>query len=246
MAADPGEIAAIVLAAGAGARMGGNKARLLVPGPGGGDEPLAHAHARRMHEAGAGDVLLVTRADVAPSFDGPPEGAEPALRVVVSRAEDAAGSLALGVGAWRSGLARGARDAILIVTPVDAWPAELATIAALIAAVRAGAEAATPRMARGARAGRGGHPVVVRASLFDDVVGRGERAPAAPFAPLNERLAALGERRVRVDVDDAAILTDLDTPEDLAAVLRPDRPAVPEARAPAPRFWAGRIARALA
>jgi molybdenum cofactor cytidylyltransferase len=196
---------AILLGAGAGARMGGSKALLVIDGA-----PLALLHARRMRDAGARDVVLVTRADVAPLF-----AENEAMRVVVTGAPDPAGSLAVGLGAVSL-----TGDEVLLVTPVDACPPRVTTIRALLDALGAGGasgegrvDAATPR-----HAGRGGHPVAIRASALRDF--------AASPAPLRDRLEALGPRRVRVDVDDAAVTTDLDTPDDLLRITG----------AP-PRFW---------
>ena len=142
-------LSAIVLAAGAGQRMGGPKAILVVSG-----EPLARVHARRLREAGCGGVVIVTRAELATRFVRD-------ASVAVSGAPDPAGSLAIGLRA----LAPSPQD-LVVITPVDAWPARVETIAQLVRAVRQGAEAATPL-----REGRGGHPVVVRARVLD---------PAAP------------------------------------------------------------------
>jgi molybdenum cofactor cytidylyltransferase len=177
----------VVLAAGAGERMGGPKALLVVEG-----ELLGRLHARRLREAGCVEVVFVTRAELVERF------ANDAV-VVVSRAPDPAGSLAVGLGA----LAAHGGD-VLVITPVDAWPARVETIARLVDAVRTGAEAATPRFA-----GRGGHPVVLRASALSTY--------AASPRPLRDVLAALGDGRVRVEVDDPAVATDLDTPADLMA-----------------------------
>lgn len=171
----------IILAAGAGERMGGPKAMLLVQG-----EPLARIHARRLKEAGCEDVVLVTRPELTAFFVR--EGI-----AVASRAADPAGSLAVGLGAMPD--AEGA----LVVTPVDAWPVRTSTIACLAAALAAGADAATPRFGD-----RGGHPVVLRASVL--------RGFAAAPRPLRDLLAGFGARRVRVDVDDPAVATDLDSP----------------------------------
>ncbi len=175
----------IVLAAGAGERMGGPKAILLVGG-----EPLARAHARRLREGGCEEIVIVTRAELAERFAG--DGV-----AVASSAPDPAGSLAIGLGA----LAGGDED-VVVVTPVDAWPARAETIRALVDAVRAGAEAATPRYA-----GKGGHPVAIRVRAL----GAFREGPR----PLREVLASLGGARVRVEVEDAGIAKDLDTPEDV-------------------------------
>jgi molybdenum cofactor cytidylyltransferase len=184
----PPTLAGIVLAAGAGERMGGPKALLLVEG-----EPLARLHARRLREARCAKVVIVTRGELVERF---------ALdaTVAASAAPDPAGSLAVGLAALGA-----APDDVLVITPVDAYPVGVETIARLVETVGAGAEAATPRSG-----GRGGHPVVIRAralATFRD-------APR----PLRDVLSALGDTRARVDVDDPSVATDLDTPEDVLAI----------------------------
>jgi hypothetical protein len=77
----------------------------------------------------------------------------------------------------------------------------------------------------------------MRARVLDDLRGSAPRDSGGPV-PLNARLAALGDRRVRVDVDDPAIRTDLDTPanlEDLADRAS-GQPLGLDGLAPA-RFW---------
>lgn len=173
----------VVLAAGAGRRMGGPKARLVAFGA-----PLLEAHVRRLEQAGCRDVVVAVR-----------EGDERlAPHTVVSSAPDPAGSLRVALAA-----ARGGEHELVVVTPVDALPARVHTIRALVRAARAPALAATPTFRR-----RGGHPVVVtRCALtaLDD--GRS----------LRDLLRALGERRVRVEVADAAVAVDLDEPADVLA-----------------------------
>lgn len=165
--------------------MGGRKARLLVGGV-----PLAALHRRRLFEAGATSVAVVLRPE---DFD---LDVGAALRVA-STEPDQAGSLARGL----DGLEPAQGDAMVVV-PVDTLPAKLQTIRTLVLALDRGVDAVVPTFG-----GRGGHPVVVRASV----------ALAARGRPLREVLAALGERRTYVPVDDPAVTTDLDTPE---AVLR--------------------------
>ncbi len=181
-------LAGIVLAAGAGERMGGPKALLLVQG-----EPLARLHARRLREAGCAKVVIVTRGEIVERF---------ALdaTVAASAAPDPAGSLAVGLKALGA-----APDDVLVITPVDAFPVCVETIARLVETVGGGAEAATPRSG-----GKGGHPVVIRARAL----GTFHDAPH----PLREVLSALGNARIRVEVDDPSVATDLDTPEDVLAV----------------------------
>ncbi len=171
--------------------MGGPKALLLVAG-----EPLARLHARRLQEVARATVVIVTRAELAARFAGD-------AIVVASSAPDPAGSLAVGLGALAAEPFH--PDDLLIITPVDALPVRAETLAALLSAVVAGAEAATPRYRE-----RGGHPVVIRA--------RALAGYALAPRPLRDVLAELGERRVRVEVEDPSVATDLDTPEDVRAV----------------------------
>jgi molybdenum cofactor cytidylyltransferase len=176
----------IVLAAGAGERMGGPKALLVVEG-----EPLARLHAQRLRAAGCEPIVLVTRSEIADRF-----AADAAI--AISSAPDPAGSLAIGLRL----ISPLAPDDVLVITPVDAWPVRRETIARLVEAVRAGAEAATPRYE-----GRGGHPVVVR--------GHALAGYAKTPLPLREVLAALEGARSWVAVDDPAVAVDLDTPADV-------------------------------
>jgi CTP:molybdopterin cytidylyltransferase MocA len=166
----------IVLAAGAGGRMGGPKARLIVNG-----DMLASLHVRRLREAGCDEVVVVLKEPLA--IDA---------TIAISSAPDPAGSLAVGLSA--------ASGDPVIVTPVDVMPARVETIRALVLALGDSIDAATP-VFRGAN----GHPVVIR------------RAAIAIGKPLRDVLAALGDRRTKIDVGDAAVATDLDTPEDVVA-----------------------------
>lgn len=183
----------IVLAAGLGERMGGRKARLLVPSAGA-EEPLAAAHARRLFEAGATRVVVVLR---------PEDAALPIGSAIAttSTEPDQAGSLARGLDA----LAPSPED-VVVVTPVDALPAKVVTVRAIVGAFdeRGAIDAIVPTFG-----GRGGHPVAARASVL--LASRGR--------PLRDALSALGDRRARLAVDDPAVTTDLDTPEMLKAVL---------------------------
>ena len=173
----------VVLAAGLGARMGGRKARLVV-----GAEHLLSAHVRRFRVAGCEDVISVVR-----------EGDEGlATHVVVSSAADPSGSLQLALAA-----VSGAAD-FVVITPVDAMPARLSTIRALVDACGTpNTDAATP-----SHRGRGGHPIVVRRAALDAL----ER-----HVSLRHLLDALGTRRRRIEVDDNAVITDLDAPDDVVA-----------------------------
>ncbi len=183
-------LGAIVLAAGRGERMGGPKALLLLGG-----KPLLLHHVDRFLEAGCDEIVVVTREEIATRLLSVHER----VRVVVSAEPEPRGSLSVGVRALAP-LAR------VFVTPVDAVPAEAATLAELSAALE-NADAATPSLE-----GRGGHPVACRARVLAPYrAGEACRAPT-----LRDTLRALGDRRVRVPVADRAVGIDLDTPDDVA------------------------------
>jgi CTP:molybdopterin cytidylyltransferase MocA len=98
---------------------------------------------------------------------------------------------------------------IVVVTPVDTPPAKAETVRALVAALEA-----NPALlaVRPTYLGRGGHPVVLRRAALARYA-----EPAPPT--LREHLRALGNACASVDVDDAAILLDLDTPADVQSAL---------------------------
>jgi len=189
-------IVGILLAAGRGVRFGGTK--LLAPlatGDASQGATVGEAACRRL-VAACPDVVAVVRPD-----GGPLAAAlrDAGARVVeCARADDGMGaSLACGVTA--------AADAAgWVVALADMpWIAP-ATIANVVAALRNGAVVAAP-FYRGER----GHPVG-----FGKACG-----PALAELTGDEGarrvLAALGERLVRIDVDDAGVVRDVDTPADL-------------------------------
>lgn len=190
--------AAIVLAAGEGRRMGGPKALLVVDGL-----TLVERHVARLREVGVPEIVVVVRPAVAPAI------ARAGVRAVVATTCSQACSLAAGLAALRPG-------GTVLVTPVDAVPAEPATIAELLAR-RAGAIAATPE-----RDGAGGHPVLVDAAALAAVYAPPacDEPRHAPAPPLRTFLRELGDRRRKVSVTDPAVHVDLDLPSDLARHVR--------------------------
>jgi CTP:molybdopterin cytidylyltransferase MocA len=155
-----------------------------------GGAPLACLHVRAFRAIGAWPVLVV-RPEDAVCF------AREAALVVTSEERDQAGSLARAVEALP-------REVVAaLVTPVDLVPAAPATLVALRDALDATCDAVTP-----AYAGRRGHPVLVRRAVLE----------ARARQPLREVLAALGPRRRVVEVDDPAVLGDLDLAADVLRV----------------------------
>jgi|HubBroStandDraft_1064217.scaffolds.fasta_scaffold277388_2 molybdenum cofactor cytidylyltransferase len=192
------DLVGFVLAAGDGVRMGGSKALLSLDGSSG-----VRAHAARLREGGCKRVVAAVRASVLDSL-----GVVKEARLVVSGAEDQAGSLAIALREEKL-----LPDVIVLVTPVDAAPAGQATLERLVKEVEKGALAATPRFE-----GKSGHPIACRRSVLEVYT----RASAS-YPPLREVLRGLGSARVRVDVSDPRVVVDLDTPEDVVA-LTGERP----------------------
>jgi CTP:molybdopterin cytidylyltransferase MocA len=196
--------ACLVLAAGQGRRMGGPKA-LLVWTDG---RPLAlsHAHARLRD---CGRVVIVARRDTVERLR---RAAPERVECVASEEPDELGPAGSIAAAVRAGALDG--TGVALVTPVDVPPAGGETVRLLGGAMQAGAWAARPR-----HAGRFGHPVACSEQLLASRYAREAR-------PLREVLADTGGRCAAVDVDDAGVLADLDTPERVVA-----------ATGSGPRFW---------
>lgn len=197
-------VAGLLLAAGAGRRMGGPKALVELDG-----EPLVARGLRALRDGGLDPRVVVLGAD-ADRARPAVVAADPRATVVVAEdwahgmgASLRAGLATLGVG--DTGLAGPTVDAVLVLlvdTP-GIGPAALARVAA--AATRDG-------LVRGAYDGRPGHPVVlgaehlagVAAAAHDDVGARGYLAGRDDVRP--------------VEVGDVATRDDVDTPADLARV----------------------------
>lgn len=154
-----------------------------------GGRTLLERHVARLEALGAAQIVVVARRPVTTRAE---------LCVAATRSQ--AESLAVAAAALR------AVDAV-VVTPVDLVPPAEATYRALLSALTDDLRAITPTFR-----GHGGHPVVVRPEVL---VAAYRRAAAPP--PLNRVLGALGRDRLRLAVDDALVLGDLDTPADWRA-----------------------------
>lgn len=183
-------LAAIVLAAGEGRRMGGAKALLLVEG-----RPLVWWHVRRLSEAGCQHIVVVVRPERA---DVIREQLDVFANVDVVAASTSSQSESVVAGLAFT------RAETLFVTPVDVLPAERQTLQQLISQLNDDVDAATPQVN-----GEGGHPVFIKRRVLKLLDAQ---------ASLHELLRALGSRRVRLSVDDAAVLGDFDTPADVLRV----------------------------
>jgi CTP:molybdopterin cytidylyltransferase MocA len=184
---------AMVLAAGAGTRMGTPKTRLMLD-----DRSLLAHHAERLREVGCTSVTLVVR----------PEEVRRAPRhalVVSVQTRDQAESFTRGLSALAGVRGDLTMDDIILITPVDVLPPRLSTLEELIATARSARDidAVTPR-----HRGWSGQPVLVRFGIVAQYLD--SRAAPQPLRDVVRR-----SRRLRVDVDDEAVLSDLDTPDDV-------------------------------
>ncbi len=196
------KVVTVLLAAGTGKRLGGPKALLAWPTGKGTDRPLAIAHAeeRLAHESGR--VLVVTRGPVVLALLG---YVRPGIDILSSDAADdlgPAGSLAF--AAPRLGDAE-----VVIVTPVDTPPARAATVQKLIARLEGDPSLLAVRPSTH---GRAGHPVALRPSVLKRYL-----EPSPP--PLRDHLHALGAACVDEEVNDTAVLLDINTPADVMGIL---------------------------
>lgn len=188
-------VAGLLLAAGAGHRMGGPKALLEVDG-----EPLVRRGVRLLRDGGCDPVLVVVgarAAAVAPLCDGAQVVPSPGWETGMGA------SLRAGLAALEQTSATGCVVALVdqpLVTPV--------AVARLRAAARDGAAAAVASYA-----GRHRNPVLLSRAAWPDVA-----AAATGDEGARGWLRAHPELVVAVDCTDAGAPDDLDTPQDLAAL----------------------------
>jgi molybdenum cofactor cytidylyltransferase len=181
--------------------MGGPKLLLELAG-----EPLVRLHVERALAHGCTRALVIVRPEWETSVKtllarGP---CAERVQVIAATTTSQASSLATLVRTLRL-----QPDLTFLITPVDAMPCSPATHHALHMALTRSMLAATPRFR-----GRGGHPVLVRSVLLERYLS----GALAACPPLREVLAVAGEQRVRVDVPDASVVTDVDTPADAHAL----------------------------
>jgi len=196
-------IAGVILAAGRSTRMGRPKAMLIAPCG-------STFVARLVHTLTSGGVD-------APFVVGRPEDEllRSAVESLDSRARwvenpdaDTGGQLS----SLQAGLRRADRPGIraLMVVPVDAPMIVIDTVVTLIATFNAtGAPIVRPRYH-----GRNGHPVVFSRAVFDEL------RRADPAVGAKAVLRAHEDTIVNVDVDDAGVGGDVDTPEDYENLRR--------------------------
>jgi CTP:molybdopterin cytidylyltransferase MocA len=194
-------VAGLLLAAGAGRRMGGPKALVELDG-----EPLLTRALHTLRDAGLDPRVVVLGAQA--------ERARP----VAARADPEAAVVV--APDWADGMGASLRAGLAALPAVDAVLVLLVDTPGIGAAALARVAAAASRegIVRGSYDGRPGHPVVlgadhlagVAAAAHDDVGARGYLAGREDIRP--------------VEVGDLATRTDVDTPADLARITDPARP----------------------
>lgn len=200
----PRDIAAVILAAGAGHRLGG-VAKALLPHRG---ESYLAAIAATARSVGLADAVVVV---------GQPFGAAVAahaeqlgLRVQINPDPDRgmASSVALGFAAIIEGPATAAW-----LWPVDHPAVSADTLRRLIAALdgRTRSGGGDIEIARPFHQGRRGHPPLIARALWPELVGCAGRAGGA-------REVVRAARLVDVEVDDPGVVYDVDTPADREAL----------------------------
>ncbi|MBM4394434.1 MAG: nucleotidyltransferase family protein [Deltaproteobacteria bacterium] len=186
-------LAAVVLAAGFGRRVGGPKALLLLPGA----RTFLETVLASVRAAQADDLIAV----LGPWWTGVPS-LPPDVRTVVNpdpdRGQVSSVRCAISAIGEPGGVA-------LLVAPVDHPLVLPVTFAAVAAAHRA----APGAIVVATHAGRRGHPVVFPAALVPDLLG-----PAATEGGARALLRAHPDRVVEVACDDAWVTRDVDTAED--------------------------------
>ena len=192
-------VAAVIVAAGAGTRLGG-VAKALLPYRGRSYLETITIAARAV---GLVDAVVVV---------GEPFGHEVAaharqlgLRVRVNPATDRgmASSVALGFAAVASGPASAAW-----LWPVDHPAVEVATLRRLIEALGDPGDPLGPEVVQPRYLARGGHPPLIRRALWPRLAACAGQVDGA-------RGILRAARVITVDVDDPGVVRDIDTPADL-------------------------------
>lgn len=185
---------AIVTAAGSAERFGGKK--LLAPIAG---EPLLDHTIRSLLEGGVSEVIVVVGTEARRELERDVNAMnDPRVRPVEN--PDPSRGMFSSV---QVGVATANGDA-LVVLPGDMPYVRPETVRAVIAKYREGPAIVSPRYK-----GKRGHPVVMPLSLRDEI------SATAATANLHDVIHHHQDERVDLDVDDAGVVRDVDTPADL-------------------------------
>jgi molybdenum cofactor cytidylyltransferase len=195
-------IAGVILAAGRSTRMGRSKALLIAPG----GLTFVARLVDTLTTAGVDTPFVVGRPDDE-ALRREIESLDSRARWVENPDADTGGQLS----SLLSGLGKADRPGIraVMVVPVDAPMITVATIATLIGV----STASGAHIVRARHLGRNGHPVVFSRAVFDEL------RRADPALGAKAVLRDHQDTIVNVDVDDAGVLGDVDTPGDYEKLL---------------------------
>lgn len=190
-------LGAVILAAGAGARLGGRAKAMLRAG----EETYLARITRIAHLSGVSETVVVV---------GPPFGATVGAlarnlghSVIINAHPERgmASSVALGFGAMQIFDVEAAW-----LWPVDHGQVQLATLERLIGAM-GDHDVAQPRLGD-----RGGHPPLIARRLFSKLA-------ACGTSPDGARSVLRAANVIQVPVDDVGVIRDVDTPADLVEIV---------------------------
>jgi molybdenum cofactor cytidylyltransferase len=190
-------VAGIILAAGRSTRMGTSKALLIAPD----GRTFVARLAETLCEGGVDAPLVVGRADDDP-LRAEVETIGCGVGFVVNADADQGGQLSSLLAGLREADRPGVRA--LMVVPVDAPMVTADTVATLIAAF----SSTGASIVRARHHGWNGHPVIFSRAMFDEL------RRADPEVGAKAVVRAHKGATVYVDVDDAGVVGDVDTPED--------------------------------
>jgi molybdenum cofactor cytidylyltransferase len=196
---------AIVLAAGDSTRMGSPKAVLPVPG----GPAFVSAIVNTLAAAAISDIVIVTGRDHERVVEALHRDALTLVPRVVRNPDPGRGQLS-SLWAGMDAVVSPSAEAIMM-TLVDVPLVAPSTVRRVIEEWR---RTRAP-IVRPARGGRHGHPVIFDRVLFDEL----RQAPLDAGAKVVVRAHA--SAIIDVEVDDEGSLTDIDTPDDYAALRRP-------------------------
>lgn len=195
-------VPALVLAAGLSSRM--KRPKALMPIQPDGTTFVAQL-SRTLVQGGAVDVLVVGRSDDE-ALQREVDALGPSVRFVANPDPDRGqlSSLIAGLNAADKPGVTG-----ILVAPVDAPLIAASTVAALLSQF----VSSRAPIVRPTYRGRHGHPVIFSRSVFDDL------RHADPSQGAKAVVRAYSGGAIDLDVDDPAVVDDIDDPEDYARIL---------------------------
>jgi CTP:molybdopterin cytidylyltransferase MocA len=192
------KLGAVILAAGAGTRMGGAAKALLARAPGAGRPARTFLEqiVETAREVGLADGVVV----IGPPYGDAVAGHARSLGLRIAVNGDPARGMASSVAIGFAAIAEGDAGAAWL-WPVDHPDVRADSLRRLVGAL-ADREVAQPRFE-----GRGGHPPLIARAVWPRLAGCASLAGGA-------RSVIAAADVVAVEVDDAGVVNDVDTPED--------------------------------